>query len=345
MTLTKALRSQAIACDLLGSPFMHRLCTLLADHWDESSELGQLCATWPGDIGPAGASLPLRIAGGLHALVLSQRDADLIAVYPPNTASDDALRHAVFGAFTRHRDHFAHWMQAAPQTNEVRRSAAILAAASLLSDHLNLPFVTSELGASAGLNMGWDRYALRLGDTQIGADSPALTLAPQWQGSPPPGAPIHVAERAGVDLNPIRAQEPDQGLRLLSYLWPDQPERFTLTRAAIATQNDHPDQGDAIDWLAQRLETQHPGHLHLIYHTVAWQYFPPEKQEQGTRLIETAGAQATPDTPLAWFAMEADGQRPGAALTLRLWPGDLKWQLGRADFHGRWIDWRLSNLT
>ena len=37
--------------------------------------------------------------------------------------------------------------------------------------------------------------------------------------------------------------------------------------------------------------------------------------------------------------MEADGLSPGAALTLTLWPGGETIPLGRADFHGRWVDW------
>jgi hypothetical protein len=43
--------------------------------------------------------------------------------------------------------------------------------------------------------------------------------------------------------------------------------------------------------------------------------------------------------------MESDGDvrgQKGAALTLRLWPCDLRIDLGRADFHGRWIDWRYG---
>ena len=40
--------------------------------------------------------------------------------------------------------------------------------------------------------------------------------------------------------------------------------------------------------------------------------------------------------------METDGDKTGAvgaALTLRLWPGDITLGLGRADFHGRWVRW------
>ena len=79
--------------------------------------------------------------------------------------------------------------------------------------------------------------------------------------------------------------------------------------------------------------------MHLIYHTIAWQYFPPGAQARGTALIETAGAQATATRPLAWLRMENDGDAAGAALSVRLWPGDAHIALGRADFHGRWINW------
>jgi hypothetical protein len=35
--------------------------------------------------------------------------------------------------------------------------------------------------------------------------------------------------------------------------------------------------------------------------------------------------------------MENDGTSPGAVMTLRLWPGDVTLDLGRIDFHGRWV--------
>ena len=126
---------------------------------------------------------------------------------------------------------------------------------------------------------------------------------------------------------------------------------------AIVTQNEEPNRrcqpdiaapvlvdlaGERIDWLAARLQAAPPGHLHLIQHTVAWQYFPAEAQQRGQALIEAAGAKATPDRPLAWLSMETDGDttgKVGAALILRLWPGEITLDLGRADFHGRWVDW------
>ncbi|WP_366510940.1 DUF2332 family protein [Yoonia sp.] len=39
-----------------------------------------------------------------------------------------------------------------------------------------LPIHLSELGASAGLNLMWDHFALRIGHATFGPDTPALTL-------------------------------------------------------------------------------------------------------------------------------------------------------------------------
>jgi len=342
MTLANAFLSQAQSCERMGSPFMGQLLRILARQWPARTALGQVCAHWPDqDIGPYGASLPLRIAGGLHALVLTGRSAELTNVYPPNVVSDDVLGAQVLAALDAHQSFLMDWIKSAPQTNEVRRSAPLIAAGHWLAARFELPFVTSELGASAGLNLMWDRYALDTSAGRLGPDNAPLTLRPDWDGDIPAPARVQIADRRGVDLNPIDSKKPDQALRLMAYLWPDQPQRADLTRAAIAVQDGAVDKGDAIDWLEHRLETVPAGHLHLIYHTIAWQYFPPELSRRGTDLIEAAGARATPDRPLAWLALENDGKPgvEGAGLTVKLWPGYHSLALGRADFHGRWVRW------
>jgi len=202
---------------------MGQLMNLLALHWPSDTPFSRLCAQWPGDLSPGGVSLPLRIAGGLHALVLTGRDPDLAALYPPNPASDSALKTAVLNALDTHQDFLTDWVQNAPQTNEVRRSVALIAAAHWLAARHALPFVTSELGASAGLNLNWDRYALVAGGQPLGPQDPALTLTPEWTGPIPAPAPVTLAQRAGVDLNPLDITDPALTLRLLAYLWPDQP--------------------------------------------------------------------------------------------------------------------------
>ena len=342
MSLADAFRDQSGTCARMGSPFMAQLLAILAECWPENSALGRKFATFTGDIGPAGHSLPLRIAGGLHALVLSNAAPELAAIYPPHHTDDDTLRGAVQRALRDHEAFLLDWTDSAPQTNEVRRSAALIAAAQVAVSYFDLPIHLTELGASGGLNLMWDHYALDIDGASFGARSPAITFKPEWTGPLPPAARPRIAARAGVDLNPLDPHDPDDLLRLTAYLWPDQPERLMMTRAAAAIATGPLTNGDAIGWLAPRLADAPDGRLHLIQHTVAWQYFPEDVQAHGRALIEAAGRQATPNRPLGWLSMETDGDRTGkigAALTLRLWPGDLTLDLGRVDFHGRWINW------
>lgn len=339
-TIATAFADQSIACVQLGSPFMGQLMQLFATRDWSAGPIRDRIFDWTGDLSPRGQSVPLRLAGALHALHLQGHET-LAPVYPPQTPTDDALWAAVCKVLTTQMAHLDAWLDSPPQTNEVRRSATLIAVGHLLADRFGLPIRTSELGASGGLNLHWDSYAMQVDGQTFGPETPALTLQPEWTGPLPPTASPQVVARAGVDLNPLDPTA--DALRLQAYLWPDQPGRLALTRAAITAAKTPVDKADAIDWLAPRLAHQ-PRQLHLIYSTVAWQYFPSDKQAEGTALIEAAGQTATPDTPLAWFGMENDGGARGAALTLRLWPRDLTVMLGRADFHGRWIDWQMAPL-
>jgi len=38
--------------------------------------------------------------------------------------------------------------------------------------------------------------------------------------------------------------------------------------------------------------------------------------------------------------MEPDAVKGSAVVTLTDWPGGRERELGRADFHGRWVEWR-----
>lgn len=328
---------QAGHCDALGSPFMGQLCRLLADRLTPGTALTDRLFHWQGDLGPAAQSLPLRLCGGLHALRLTDR-AGLAAVYPPHRVSDDVLWDAIDTALRSEAEFLDDWIDSPPQTNEVRRSAVLIGIGNWLTARFGLPLVLSELGASGGLDLMWDRFELIAQNQHFGPDIPALTLTPDWSGPLPPKADPIVAERRGVDLNPLDPTNPDDRLRLLAYLWPDQTDRIDRTLAAIDCFDAKVDRADGVDWLASRLVPL-AGRCHLIYSTVAWQYFPKSARDRGTDLIAAAGALATEDAPIAWFGMENDGGAKGAALTLRLWPGDLQLSFGRADFHGRWVDW------
>lgn len=336
-----AFRDQADSCAALGSVLTARLCRLCADRMDDGAVAARVLA-WPGDPAGRADATALRVMGGLHALVLSGADPALAAAYAEAAdLSDDHLWSVVAAALDTHADHLCQWLETPPQTNEVRRSTVLIAAGHWLAARFGLPLVLSELGASAGLNLLWDHWALQAGGRHLGPADAPVVLTPDWQGKSPVVCPPKVIARAGVDMNPLHPVR--DRLRLLSYIWADQPDRIARTRAALDRAALNPPdvaKGDAVDWLAGRLSTRHPGAVHLVFHTVAWQYFAPDTQARGAALLDAQGARATPDAPLARLAMEADATgEPGAAVTLDLWPEGRRIPLGRADFHGRWLKW------
>jgi len=86
-----SFRKQAQSCLDLDSPFMQQLCIVMADRLDESDPVGKAVLNWDGDPGGNKDALALRLCGCLHALMLSHQSEALKAVYPPNSANDDAL--------------------------------------------------------------------------------------------------------------------------------------------------------------------------------------------------------------------------------------------------------------
>ncbi|MDO9637678.1 MAG: DUF2332 family protein [Pseudotabrizicola sp.] len=334
-----AVEEQAQACASMGSPFTALLLQALLQVWPYNTALARKVADWPGDLGPRAASVPLRIAGGLHGLVRAGRVPGLAACYPPAVCDAATLAAELAEALQREDAFLCDWVRTAPQTNEVGRSAVLLAGAAEVTARFGLPLLVSELGASAGLNLWFDRYALEVPGGVIGAAGSAVTLRPDWWGGTPPMVPVSVAARRGVDLNPLDPER--DGARLLAFVWADQTGRLARLQAALGLAGGGVvDAGDAADWLERRLQMAHPGQAHLVCHTIAQQYFPPAVQTRIEAAMVAAGARASADAPLCWLGMEADGAGPGAAVTLRLWPGDLRVTLGRAGFHGEWVDWR-----
>ncbi len=348
MSVAQVFNNQAEACESLGSGFTARLLRALGAAMTPGQSVADKILAWPGDISAAGDSIALRLAGGMHALVLSARDKKLAAAYPPNPSiSDRDLGLLLDNALISHEKFLLNWINSPPQTNEIARSAVLIAAGHLLSNRYEMPLRLFELGASAGLNLLWDQVALDVNGEVFGPKNASIRLSPDWKGMPPTRGNPHIIARAGVDLNPLNPANPDDRLRLLAYIWPDQPERLERIRRACDLAMTTPVsvvQSDAIDWLECQLNQPESGAVTIIYHTIAWQYFPKSTQDRGKSVIEKAGQQASSTAPIAWLSMEADGQKSSAALALRLWPGDIQIELGRADFHGRWIDWRAPRF-
>lgn len=347
-------RWQAQWCTTLGSPFTALLCTLVADRLDPATPLARRLDGWAGN--PQDDALMLRVAGGLHALARSGKAPDLKALYPPAPMPDPETLWAALAPLLAGKA-LLPWLDSAPQTNEVGRSAVLMAGFLTIAAETALPLGLLELGCSAGLNLVPDRYCHRLGQRTAGQPDSCLRLEPEWEGADPPAARLDIAWRAGVDLNPLDVANPGERNRMLAYIWPDQPQRLDRMARAMAIVAENPPEivrGDAADFVEARVRPEQ-GVATTVYHSIAFQYFPAETQARIRAHMEQAGAQATPAAPLAWLRYEMevgpDGGTTSESPTLRLtlWPGKDPSRrrdsgrddrlLARAHPHGKLVHW------
>ncbi len=304
-----------------------------------------LVGDWPGSARTDAVSV--RLAGALHAAALSGRDAALAALYP--AAQPDADADAVWAAarafLVRERDWVADFLRSPPQTNEPRRSIALLVGFLDLATRFKMPLDTLEIGASAGLNLCWDRAAYRTASWSWG-DPGTAPIETDWRGPTPQlGAEVRVRSRAACDQNPLDLRSPEQLLRLRSYIWADQAERLARFDEAVAralAQSVRVERADAADWLEARLDARASDALTVVYHSVFYQYPPRATRERIAAALERAGKDGR--APLAWLRVEPEaalgGPRESARFLIDVihWPGPERRTLGTTDGHVRFID-------
>jgi hypothetical protein len=345
----KAFAAQAEACAERRSPFTGLLCEALGRVLDRSTEVGRRVLDWPGRPDARGDSVPLRLAGGLHALVRRGRAHRLAALYPPNPPPEpEALGATLAETVADAGADLLPWLDRAPQTNEPMRSAPLMAGLLAVAAQTGgLPFALHEIGASAGLVLVLDRYRHRLGGVAAGTPGAPVEIAPAWEDGPPPaGTPVRVLRRRGCDLDPLDVTNPEDRERLLAYVWPDQADRLARTEAAIgvAAATDPPriERGEAAEWTEAALDpgAAEAGVARVLMHAVALQYAPEETAARIAAHAARVGAAATDESPFAWLRFEADpefGER--GSLRLTLWPDGSERVLALGDTHGEKLRW------
>ncbi|WP_095011619.1 DUF2332 domain-containing protein [Tsuneonella mangrovi] len=337
-----AFANQVAYCEHAGAPVTARVVGAVAKlvESDTPGALLDRIRKWQG--APLADALPLRVAGGIHALYLSGQQPELRGIYERPSADDVAL---VGDAIRAHEAPLMAWLAGPPQTNEAGRSSNFAAAMLwLASKGLPPRFECREIGSSAGINLMMDRYAYDLGGTTTGPASPVMRFAPEWKGDPPPQRDIEIVSLKGCDVTPVDLTDPAQALRLKAYIWPEHTVRFDRLEAAIAAATEKaPDivKMNAADFVeAELAKPQEAGTTRVLMHSIVWQYVPKDQQERVRTAMEEAGAEASADKPLAWIALEANRDTHRHELRVRYWPGgEGEAFLAQAHPHGAWIKW------
>ena len=344
-TVVTAFANQVAYCEAAGASVTARVVGAIKALLERGTRGALLDAVrgWQG--APLADALPLRVAGGLHALHLAGAEPELSRIYADEPGLDDAA--IVAAAIHRHQAALLPWLDGPPQTNEAGRSANFIAAMLWLAEQ-GLPprFECLEIGSSAGINLMIDRYHYDLAGVQVGPEPGAIQFRPKWKGDPPPNRAIEIVSTRGCDVAPVDLTDPAQALRLKAYIWPEHSLRFERMAAAVAEAAKSPPdlvQLNAADFIeAELAKPQAPGVTRVLMHSIVWQYVPEEQQARVTAAMEDAGARATAERPLAWIALEANRTVHLHELVVRFWPGGSEPALlARAHPHGASIDWLI----
>lgn len=333
-SLLDTIENQRLGCELAGSALYAEL--LAATGADVAA--GGVCARLlaPLASAPFGDAVLLRFLAAVHVLVLEGAAPDLATQYPsvggtPTSRAGERFLDAV----RANEAAVAARLGLGVQTNEPGRSAALIAGYLELG-RSGLPLRVLEVGASAGLNLRFDRFRYEADGQGFGPPESPMRFVGPWVGRAPDlSGTVEVASRRGCDVDPIDPTTPEGRLRLRSYVWPDQPERRARLDAALAVAAELPvtvDRADAVSWLGERLDGPAPGTLTVVVHSITFQYLSTDDRRAFLDLLDEAGARATADAPLAWLRMEPGGDQ--AEVRLTVWPDGGSRLVARSSFHG-----------
>ena len=289
--------------------------------------------------------------GAVHRLLLRGADHELAEFYPsiverPRPA--DRAGAALVSFCAENYSAVAALIEGRlVQTSQVQRSLALRLGLCAIACQVAAPVHLVEVGASAGLNLRFDRYGYQLAGHQFGDRHSKIQLVADWYDALPPldlDALPEIASVVGVDLNPIDPTDEDARQWLDALVWPENSHQRVLLAAALAlVAADPPDirRGDAVDVLPVLAGELPAGAPRVVFHAATRMHVPLDRRADFDSAIASVGAGG----PLYVLSLEAPPDpdprplpsRPGVALNLR-GPDGSSAVLAVAEAHLRWVE-------
>lgn len=325
--------------DVLTVADARESCARFAESFPELTLYAAVCRGAAQDDDVAGLLLAARpgqrrtvlLLAALHDLVLARPDLPAARWYPSVTGrpvpDGDPWPDVRAAALTHGAELRAVIAARQTQTNEANRAvhlAALVARAT--ADVPDAPVVLVELGASAGLLLGLDRYRIEVG----APDAPGATVLGD------PASPVRcrgelragsvaglglprVVGRVGLDLDPVRHDDARELRWLEACLWPDQPDRLERFRAAVAVLSADPPhlvRGDMVADLGRVAaaavsdgDARAGARCHLVaISSWALTYVDPQRR---AGVGDTLAGLAADGRPVSWLTAEPPGCAPG----------------------------------
>ncbi len=297
---------------------------------------------------PSSQPAPNLLLGAVHCLLLSGINDPLAAFYPSLTSSPDL--NDAYPAFHRFCLAYAQPIRELiltrrVQTNEVARSACLMPAFALVARQAAYaPLSLIEIGASAGLNLLWDRYSYDYANgRRYGASDASLQIPCILRGDilPPfPSRLPEVAFRIGVDLHPVDSRDTDAVLWLRALIWPEHHERVIRLQQALAIASVSPPTilaGDALSLLPEMIAKAPPDTALCVFHSLVIYQFSAEQRERLTTLLLDASMRRS----IFHISFEKHRGAEDPKLHLLSYVQGVQTQhlLAKCSAHGRWLEW------
>jgi hypothetical protein len=322
-----------------GARLYEHLCQEAADELERVGPLHDLLRPYMAE--PPRWLLPLRLLAAVHGWVLRGDLPDLARHYPSAGGSrpPEGAWPLFRAACLERADELSQLLALPLQHNEVARAVPLACGFHLVASETGLPLRLLEVGASAGLLLRWDRYRERPWFQALYGAQPASQIR------------VEISERRGCDLHPIDPTNPDQALRLRSYVWADLPKHLSILEEALEICRQVPavvDRASGEEWLEHQLATSHPGQVTVVFHSLIEASAGPEAMSRMQEIVQRAGDRATAEAPLAYLRFEAGVEgEPGSnqrqammRVTVIRWPGGGERLVATADVNG----WYLRRL-
>lgn len=314
----------------LGSPLWERVSLLVAE---EPRLLAMADEARPG------VQQPNMLLSALHYLLLD-------APVPPRellaTMSDASIVSFMLG---HEKEMRALIRERLVQTNEVRRCALLLPAFVRVAATAERPLAMVEVGTSAGLLLGFDRYGYTYephGLTAGDASAP-VQLACELRGDRLPSVAleeVRAAGRVGIDLHPVRPDEAADVKWLRALVWPEHEDRQQRLTAALAMAANAPVElraGDAFDLLPAAVREVPSGAVPVVFHCMTLAHMTPPQRQRFTEIVSALAAERRGE--LYWIAAEGNGvylttySRTGEPSTVTV---------ANMNPHGAWLEWLVD---
>ena len=276
---------------------------------------------------------PSLLFAAVNSILAEHPDAELASYYPIHGGrrAADGLLVPSFSAFcVDHRDGLVRLLrERSTQTNEIRRCVALRLGLEHVQRRRPGPLALVEVGASAGLNLRFDRYRYRLTgidahdahDVRDAHDAPGDAASPvavscdvRGGASGASGAGVlgevpAVTRRLGIDRDPIDLRDADARAWLEAFIWPEDVDGLAVLRSAVALALATPDlaasvvPGDATADTA-RLLAELPGDEPVAVFTASLlSYLSADARAAFVAQLDEAAA----CRPVAWVFAEAPG--------------------------------------